>query len=184
MLLSFCDVDEVGCADPEACKEVCGNSVGCSDIAYAKLVMELLPSGKKVCSFAIPLSSMFWWFSWYQENWQLKCMCRFAGSDDGCDAGGSYVISDFHLQQLQHSVHHGPVETLPPCCLWVGAHDCGQVRCHLMHITYLLKLRLFNRRAFMKEMRYSCVFLYLLDIYMLLLFCYVCCTNYYLNVIM
>lgn len=27
------------------CEQVCGNSVGCSDIAYAKLVMELLPSG-------------------------------------------------------------------------------------------------------------------------------------------
>ena len=38
-------VDEVGCADPDVCKEVCGNPVGCSDIAYAKLVMELLPDG-------------------------------------------------------------------------------------------------------------------------------------------
>lgn len=38
-------LDEVGCADPKVCEQVCGNSVGCSDIAYAKLVMELLPMG-------------------------------------------------------------------------------------------------------------------------------------------
>lgn len=38
-------LDEVGCADPQVCEQVCGNSVGCSDIAYAKLVMELLPLG-------------------------------------------------------------------------------------------------------------------------------------------
>lgn len=45
-------VDEVGCADPEVCKQVCGNSVGCSDIAYAKLVMELLPSGIFVLNYS------------------------------------------------------------------------------------------------------------------------------------
>ncbi len=38
-------VDEVGCGDPDVCKQVCGNPVGCSDIAYVKLVMELLPAG-------------------------------------------------------------------------------------------------------------------------------------------
>ena len=37
--------DEVACVDPEVCIEVCGNPVGCSDIAYPKLVMEILPSG-------------------------------------------------------------------------------------------------------------------------------------------
>ena len=39
-------VDEVGCADPETCSRVCGNPVGCSNIAYPKLVIELLPAGK------------------------------------------------------------------------------------------------------------------------------------------
>lgn len=52
--------DEVACADPELCKQICGNSVGCSDIAYTKLVMELLPAGQKrlfiVISF--PLTQM------------------------------------------------------------------------------------------------------------------------------
>lgn len=45
VLVFYHCLDEVGCADPQVCEQVCGNSVGCSDIAYAKLVMELLPSG-------------------------------------------------------------------------------------------------------------------------------------------
>lgn len=39
-------VDDVACADPELCKQICGNAVGCSDTAYARLVMELLPAGE------------------------------------------------------------------------------------------------------------------------------------------
>eukprot|EP00061_Rhincodon_typus_P018172 g47233.t1 len=35
--------DEVACADADTCRRVCGNQIGCSDIAYPKLVMELLP---------------------------------------------------------------------------------------------------------------------------------------------
>ncbi|XP_026859129.2 sodium/myo-inositol cotransporter 2 isoform X2 [Electrophorus electricus] len=50
--------DEVACADPEACKKVCGNSVGCSDIAYAKLVMELLPSGLRGLMMAVLLAAL------------------------------------------------------------------------------------------------------------------------------
>ncbi|KAI4896796.1 hypothetical protein NFI96_026705, partial [Prochilodus magdalenae] len=50
--------DEVGCADPEVCMKVCGNSVGCSDIAYAKLVMELLPSGLRGLMMAVMLAAL------------------------------------------------------------------------------------------------------------------------------
>lgn len=39
-------VDEVACVDPEECRKVCDNPVGCSNIAYPKLVLELLPYGK------------------------------------------------------------------------------------------------------------------------------------------
>lgn len=39
-------VDEVGCVDPEVCNRVCGASVGCSNIAYPKLVVALMPVGK------------------------------------------------------------------------------------------------------------------------------------------
>ena len=38
--------DEVACVEPQVCKEVCDNPVGCSNIAYPKLVLELLPEGK------------------------------------------------------------------------------------------------------------------------------------------
>uniref|UniRef100_A0A670KK34 Sodium/myo-inositol cotransporter 2 n=1 Tax=Podarcis muralis TaxID=64176 RepID=A0A670KK34_PODMU len=39
--------DLVACADPNTCKTICGNPSGCSDIAYPKLVIELLPIGKE-----------------------------------------------------------------------------------------------------------------------------------------
>lgn len=38
--------DEVGCVVPEVCKEVCGTEVGCSNIAYPKLVVSVMPTGK------------------------------------------------------------------------------------------------------------------------------------------
>ncbi|KAJ6655967.1 hypothetical protein lerEdw1_004552 [Lerista edwardsae] len=40
--------DSVGCVDPEECVRVCGAQVGCSNIAYPKLVIELLPSGELI----------------------------------------------------------------------------------------------------------------------------------------
>ncbi|RXN19813.1 sodium myo-inositol cotransporter 2 [Labeo rohita] len=50
--------DEVGCGDPDVCKEVCENPVGCSDIAYAKLVMELLPAGLRGLMMAVMLAAL------------------------------------------------------------------------------------------------------------------------------
>ncbi|XP_047427833.1 sodium/myo-inositol cotransporter 2 [Mugil cephalus] len=50
--------DEVGCAEPEQCKEICGNPVGCSDIAYAKLVMELLPAGLRGLMMAVMIAAL------------------------------------------------------------------------------------------------------------------------------
>lgn len=43
----------MACADPELCQQICGNPVGCTDTAYAKLVMELLPAGEAI-SLVIP----------------------------------------------------------------------------------------------------------------------------------
>lgn len=37
----------MACAEPELCEQICGNSVGCTDTAYARLVMELLPVGER-----------------------------------------------------------------------------------------------------------------------------------------
>lgn len=37
--------DEVGCVVPEVCLKVCQNPHSCSDIAYPKLVLGLMPQG-------------------------------------------------------------------------------------------------------------------------------------------
>nr|KAF6491015.1 solute carrier family 5 member 2 [Molossus molossus] len=38
--------DEVACVVPEVCKRVCGTEVGCSNIAYPRLVVKLMPNGR------------------------------------------------------------------------------------------------------------------------------------------
>lgn len=42
----FVFLDDIGCVDPAVCQSVCGASAGCSNIAYPKLVVELMPVGK------------------------------------------------------------------------------------------------------------------------------------------
>ena len=39
--------EEIACADPAKCLEICGNPSGCTNIAYPLLVMRILPAGKK-----------------------------------------------------------------------------------------------------------------------------------------
>lgn len=43
--LSVSPADVVACVDPDECKKYCGTSVGCSNVAYAKLVVDLMPNG-------------------------------------------------------------------------------------------------------------------------------------------
>ncbi|XP_075997650.1 sodium/glucose cotransporter 4 [Genypterus blacodes] len=50
--------DEVGCVDPEVCQNVCGASVGCSNIAYPKLVIELMPVGLRGLMLAVMLAAL------------------------------------------------------------------------------------------------------------------------------
>uniref|UniRef100_A0AAJ7WJI1 Sodium/glucose cotransporter 2-like n=1 Tax=Petromyzon marinus TaxID=7757 RepID=A0AAJ7WJI1_PETMA len=50
--------DEVGCVIPERCKEICGTEVGCTNIAYPKLVIELLPSGLRGLMLAVMLAAL------------------------------------------------------------------------------------------------------------------------------
>ncbi|XP_069065813.1 sodium/myo-inositol cotransporter 2 [Pleurodeles waltl] len=50
--------DLVACADPEACKEICGNPSGCSDIAYPKLVIELLPTGLRGLMMSVMIAAL------------------------------------------------------------------------------------------------------------------------------
>lgn len=50
--------DEVACADPEECMRICDNPVGCSNIAYPKLILELLPQGLRGFLMAVILSAV------------------------------------------------------------------------------------------------------------------------------
>lgn len=53
-------VDEVACVDPEECRKVCDNPVGCSNIAYPKLVLELLPYGSQWKFYILKAIFNFW----------------------------------------------------------------------------------------------------------------------------
>lgn len=44
MLIHF-TLDEVACVEPAECEKYCGASVGCTNIAYPKLVVDLMPNG-------------------------------------------------------------------------------------------------------------------------------------------
>ncbi|KAL8175313.1 UNVERIFIED_CONTAM: Sodium/glucose cotransporter 4, partial [Gekko kuhli] len=48
----------VGCVDPDECARVCGAAVGCSNIAYPKLVIELMPSGLRGLMIAVMMAAL------------------------------------------------------------------------------------------------------------------------------
>ncbi|NXK35526.1 SC5AA protein, partial [Piprites chloris] len=50
--------DSVACVDPEECTRVCGAAVGCSNIAYPKLVVELMPSGLRGLMIAVMMAAL------------------------------------------------------------------------------------------------------------------------------
>ncbi|KAM6921797.1 sodium/glucose cotransporter 4 [Xenentodon cancila] len=50
--------DEVACVDPDICQRICGASVGCSNIAYPKLVVELMPVGLRGLMLAVILAAL------------------------------------------------------------------------------------------------------------------------------
>ncbi|KAG7470782.1 hypothetical protein MATL_G00117580 [Megalops atlanticus] len=50
--------EEVGCVVPEVCKEVCGTEVGCSNIAYPKLVVSVMPNGLRGLMLAVMLAAL------------------------------------------------------------------------------------------------------------------------------
>ncbi|XP_074153267.1 sodium/glucose cotransporter 4 isoform X1 [Sminthopsis crassicaudata] len=50
--------DVVGCVDPDICQAVCGARVGCSNIAYPKLVMELMPVGLRGLMIAVIMAAL------------------------------------------------------------------------------------------------------------------------------
>uniref|UniRef100_A0A669D9D6 Sodium/glucose cotransporter 1 n=1 Tax=Oreochromis niloticus TaxID=8128 RepID=A0A669D9D6_ORENI len=50
--------DVVACVDPDECEKHCGTKVGCSNIAYPKLVVELMPKGLRGLMLSVMLASL------------------------------------------------------------------------------------------------------------------------------
>ncbi|XP_077978816.1 sodium/glucose cotransporter 4-like [Glandiceps talaboti] len=50
--------EEIACADPETCLAVCDNELSCSNIAYPKLILELMPEGLRGLMMAVMLSAL------------------------------------------------------------------------------------------------------------------------------
>uniref|UniRef100_UPI0012936941 sodium/glucose cotransporter 2-like n=1 Tax=Lonchura striata TaxID=40157 RepID=UPI0012936941 len=54
----------VGCADPQGCSRACGSALGCSNVAYPRLVLSLLPPGadpqgcSRACGSALGCSNV------------------------------------------------------------------------------------------------------------------------------
>jgi len=50
--------NEVGCAHPDECEKTCGSRSGCTNLAFVKLVNELLPVGLRGLMLAVMLSAL------------------------------------------------------------------------------------------------------------------------------
>ncbi|XP_064424155.1 sodium/glucose cotransporter 1 [Latimeria chalumnae] len=50
--------DVIACVVPEECEKYCGTQVGCSNIAYPKLVVELMPNGLRGLMLSVMLASL------------------------------------------------------------------------------------------------------------------------------
>ncbi|XP_049653196.1 LOW QUALITY PROTEIN: sodium/glucose cotransporter 2-like, partial [Accipiter gentilis] len=48
----------VGCADAQGCRRACGTPVGCSNVAYPRLVLTLLPPGLRGLMLAVVLAAL------------------------------------------------------------------------------------------------------------------------------
>lgn len=50
--------DEIVCISPEHCMQVCGNQAGCSNIAYPRLVMNIMPVGLRGLMMAVMIAAL------------------------------------------------------------------------------------------------------------------------------
>ncbi|XP_044000096.1 sodium/glucose cotransporter 1-like [Gambusia affinis] len=50
--------DVVACVDPEECQKYCGSRVACTNIAYPKLVVDLMPNGLRGLMLSVMLASL------------------------------------------------------------------------------------------------------------------------------
>lgn len=50
--------DELACISPEHCMEVCGSAAGCTNVAYPRLVMSLMPPGLRGLIMAVMIAAL------------------------------------------------------------------------------------------------------------------------------
>ncbi|CAG0913382.1 unnamed protein product [Notodromas monacha] len=50
--------NEIGCASPEACLEFCGNTRGCTNVAYPRLVVRLMPAGLRGMMLSVMMAAL------------------------------------------------------------------------------------------------------------------------------
>ncbi|XP_078088909.1 sodium/myo-inositol cotransporter-like [Mustelus asterias] len=50
--------DEIACINPEHCMQVCGSRAGCSNIAYPRLVLGILPAGLRGLMMAVMIAAL------------------------------------------------------------------------------------------------------------------------------
>ena len=50
--------DEIGCVDPEICQAICQNPVSCSNIAYPRLVLGIMPEGLRGIMISVMLAAL------------------------------------------------------------------------------------------------------------------------------
>ncbi|XP_009641373.1 sodium/glucose cotransporter 1 isoform X1 [Egretta garzetta] len=50
--------DVVACVVPEVCEQYCGTAVGCTNVAYPKMVVELMPNGLRGLMLSVMLASL------------------------------------------------------------------------------------------------------------------------------
>lgn len=74
---------------------MCGAEVGCSNIAFPKLVIELMPSGEKAA--LKKKSSKMSFLQVSDASAARVCMHRLTWTYDSSDDGRSDVIADLHL---------------------------------------------------------------------------------------
>lgn len=85
-MVCLSEIDVVGCVDPEECNRICGATVGCSNIAYPKLVTELMPVGMDAIVFpcyAMPClchveqRSLYKMYTARKPNTAVICLINF-----------------------------------------------------------------------------------------------------------
>lgn len=50
--------EEIGCSDPDLCKGICGSENGCSNIAYPKLIIDVMPTGFRGLMVAVMMAAL------------------------------------------------------------------------------------------------------------------------------